>query len=354
MTKKKKYNYKDLDLIIERSKLKNQIFQPSSFWSKASKKIKNELEQHGIHNFRNLKTCLGFFVPNYGIPANSFNKEISNEIFSLLKQKGSLKQNLAMKSFLNGYYHALSDFRVFISSQSNNGNLNTKDFSESDFGNPVEQFEFEGKKFSRSALNYLLGICFLKKHLDKNEKINTVLEIGGGFGTLGEILSFTENVKYINIDIPPISFISWNYLKNIYQKNINSIVKENNDKINIIDLNRCSVFNSWDIEKLNGKIDLFTNFISFQEMEPHIVQNYFKNIIRLKPKWILLRNIREGKRKKKSKNEHGVEIPIKSKDYIEMIEDKYELINKDVLQFGYKTSDGFHSELLLFKKSKKN
>ena len=37
-----------------------------------------------------------------------------------------------------------------------------------------------------------MGICFLKKHLDKNEKINTVLEIGGGFGTLGEILSFTE------------------------------------------------------------------------------------------------------------------------------------------------------------------
>ena len=37
-----------------------------------------------------------------------------------------------------------------------------------------------------------------------------------------------------------------------------------------------------------------------------------------------------------------------------MIEDKYELINnKDVLQFGYKTSDGFHSESLLFKKSKK-
>ena len=81
---------------------------------------------------------------------------------------------------------------------------------------------------------------------------------------------------------------------------------------------------------------------------------HFKNIIRLNPKWILLRNIREGKRKKKSKNEHGVEIPIKSRDYIEMIEDKYELINKDVLQFGYKTSDGFHSELLLFKKSKKN
>ena len=60
MTKKKKYNYKDLDLIIERSKLKDQIFQPSSFWSKASKKIKNELEQYGIHNFGNLYQIMAF------------------------------------------------------------------------------------------------------------------------------------------------------------------------------------------------------------------------------------------------------------------------------------------------------
>ena len=39
---------------------------------------------------------------------------------------------------------------------------------------------------------------------------------------------------------------------------------------------------------------------------------------------------------------------------VEMIENKYKLIDKDVLQFGYKTSDGFHSELLLFKKIKGN
>ena len=60
MTKKKKYNYKDLDLIIERSKLKTKFFNHLVFGAKF-KKIKNELEQYGIHNFRNLKTCLGFF-----------------------------------------------------------------------------------------------------------------------------------------------------------------------------------------------------------------------------------------------------------------------------------------------------
>ena len=39
------------------------------------------------------------------------------------------------------------------------------------------------------------------------------MEIGGGFGTLGEILSFSKNKKYIDLDIYPNSYISWNYLK---------------------------------------------------------------------------------------------------------------------------------------------
>ncbi len=39
------------------------------------------------------------------------------------------------------------------------------------------------------------------------------MEIGGGFGTLGEILSFSKDKKYINLDIKPISWIAWKYLK---------------------------------------------------------------------------------------------------------------------------------------------
>lgn len=350
MKSKKKHSYYDLDSVIDKSNLQKEIYLPSSFWKNAAEKIKIELEYGGIENFRNLETCLGFFVPNYGIPANSFNKDISTDIYNLLNKKGSLKQSLAMKSFLSGYLQALSDYRTFISSQSNNGNLNTIDFSECNFGNPVEQFDFDGKKYSRSALNYLLGLCFLKQNLKEKDEIKTVLEIGGGFGTLGEILNFSKGVKYINVDIPPISFISWSYLKNIYKTNINSYLNESKDVINISNLKSCSVFNSWDIEKINGQIDLFVNFISFQEMEPHIVKNYLKNIYRLNPKWILLRNIREGKKKKNTVDELGVETPIKSSDYIKMIENNYELIAKDVIRFGYKTPDGFHSELLLFKK----
>lgn len=79
-------------------------------------------------------------------------------------------------------------------------------FSESAVGQPVEHFSIEGKLYSRSSLNYLMGLSFLKKFIDFSS-IKTVMEIGGGFGTLGEILhQVSPATRYINLDIPPTLF----------------------------------------------------------------------------------------------------------------------------------------------------
>lgn len=106
---------------------------------------------------------------------------------------------------------------------------------------------------------------------------------------------------------------------------------------------------SWQIEKLKGKIDLFINFISFQEMEPDVVENYLSNVFNLNPKYILLRNLREGKQLKK-RNQIGVNKPVKFTHYYSFLKRKYKLINKSVVPFGLETYDNFHSELLVFKK----
>ena len=83
-------------------------------------------------------------------------------------------------------------------------------------------------------------------------------------------------------------------------------------------------------------------------MEPHIVRNYANEVMRLGPKFILLRNLREGKQKRNGKI-IGVEQPIFRKDYLSFFED-YELLSSDIETFGYKTVDNFQSELLLLKK----
>lgn len=340
--------YPELSAIMALSSVQKAIYKPTSFWNKAAQEIVDAIEESGVENFRRLPVPLSYFVPNYGIPANGFTADVKTLIYENLASIGTTKQSLAMEDFLSGSFHALSDYRVFLASDDSSRKPFLANFSESDYGNPIEQFEFSGKLYSRSSLNYILGLCFVKQHLEDTAQIKTVLEIGGGFGTLGEILSYTPSMKYINIDIPPMSFIAWRYLSNVYgESNIGPCV-HGSQTHKIDKLKPCNVFSSWDIENIEGEIDMFVNFISFQEMEPDIVENYLRHIKRLQPKFILLRNIREGKQMKQNPDDIGVETPIVKDDYINMIKDQYSLKASSVIPYGYKTVDGFHSELLLF------
>ncbi len=329
----------------------NELYRPTSFWADASSKMVADFSENGIENFRSLEMPLNFFVPTYGAPGNGFSPELLEAIFKS-HQPENTKQSLALSRFFSGYETALADYRVLLGSdeQSHKPYLHT--FSESKVGNPIEHFEFENRFFSRSALNYLLGLCFLKRHIGP-ETPKTVLEVGGGFGTLGEILaqSGVPGIKYIDIDIPPTSFAAQYYLTEVLGKeNVTTYNKTKElDEINISTLPSMSVLCSWQIEKLRGQVDLFVNFISFQEMEPVVVENYFKHVRRLNTKWILLRNMREGKQKKTSKSNVGVENPILAKDYARMLPG-YSLIDSNVFPYGYRTVDNFHSELYLFKR----
>ena len=246
---------------------------------------------------------------------------------------------------------ALADYRVLQAADDPSRLPHLHTFSESKVGEPVERFEFDGRYFSRSSLNYLLGLALLKKHLN-GDMPRTVLEIGGGFGTLGEVLSSAgiDNMRYIDIDIPPTSFVAQHYLSEVLGKHCVATFAQTSamNSIEINALPQAAVLCSWQIEKLQGQVDLFVNFISFQEMEPHIVRNYLGHVIRLGARWVLLRNMREGKNLRRG-GWVGVETPILGDDYLAMLPG-YELVDRNVLPFGYQTVDGFHSELLLLRK----
>lgn len=346
------YDYPELTLARNDMLLQGELYQPTSFWQDASSEIAAELCKHGVRDFRSLHTVLGFFVPTYGIPGGGFSFEQSNRLRGWFKKEYpyDIKSQLTLSQFLSGHTRALSDYRVLIASDNTGIPPYLHTFSESEVGKPVEQFEFDGRLFSRSSLNYLLGIAMLKKHLN-GETLKTVLEVGGGFGTLGEVLSFAgiSDLHYIDIDIPPTSFVAQYYLGEVIGKDRVATYAQTSSKaiIEIDSLPTAAVLCSWQIEKLQGRVDLFVNFISFQEMEPHIVKNYLSHVVRLGTRWILLRNIKEGKNIRKSDGV-GVLTPILGDDYVSMLPG-YELIERSVIPFGYQTVDGFNSELLLFK-----
>ena len=346
------YDYPELTQARNDMLLQDELYQPTAFWYEASLKITSELCKYGVDRFRSMQMALGFFVPTYGNPGGGFSNEQSDGLRCWLKGKfpNENKSQLSLNQFLSGYSWAQADYRVLKASDDSSILPHLHNFSESNVGNPVEQFEFDGCYFSRSSLNYLLGIAMLKKHLN-GEVPRTVLEIGGGFGTLGEVFGNAgiNNLHYIDIDIPPTSFVAQHYLSEIFGKeNVATYAQmANKETIEIATLPIIAVLCSWQIEKLQGQVDLFVNFISFQEMEPHIVKNYLRHVTRLGTRWILLRNMREGKQLKKN-GSVGVDTPILGDDYLTMLPG-YELVDRNIIPFGYQTVDGFNSELLLLR-----
>jgi putative sugar O-methyltransferase len=346
-------DYEELDLAREAMRKQSELYRPSVFWDEASSRLVEELRAVGVARFRSMQTALGFFVPTYGVPGNGFSQEQSGAVLESFHDRfaDAKKPQLALSQFLSGQLSALSDYRVLLAADDPQALPHLHRFSESQFGDPPEHFEFDGRRFSRSSLNYLLGLALLKRHL-KGDVIRTVLEIGGGFGTLGEILCAAgiEGMRYVDIDIPPTSFVAQHYLgKVLGHSNVGTYAQTaGSTSIDIASLPAASVLCSWQIEKLKGQVDLFVNFISFQEMEPHIVENYLGHVNRLETRWILLRNLREGKQLRKQ-GSVGVERAILGDDYLAMLPE-YRLVERNVFPFGYRTVDGFHSELLLLRR----
>lgn len=349
------HHYPELSKVLDEMRQQNELYQPSHFWQEASSRIVEEISAHGIERFRALPTPLGFFVPTYGTPGNSFTHVQCDALVQWLSSEHpkAKKPQIALEQFLCGESSALADYRVLLAADDSSCLPHLHTFSESTVGQPVEQFEFNGRRFSRSALNYLLGMAMLKQHLPAGEVPRTVLEIGGGFGTLGEILlsSNIDGLRYVDIDIPPTSFVSQWYLQQVAgtEAVTTHAMTRDQAEIQISSLKQLSVLCAWQIERLQGSVDLFVNFISFQEMEPHIVQNYLNHVSRLETKWILLRNLREGKQKLSTENKIGVKTPILGIDYISFLP-SYEVIANNTLPFGHQTVDNFNSEVILLKR----
>ncbi|OYT88075.1 MAG: hypothetical protein CFE46_06500 [Burkholderiales bacterium PBB6] len=346
--------YNDLRAVCAAMHQAPELYRPAVFWDAASATIVTELETEGIERFRSLSTPLSYFVPTWGVPVSGFTAEQVQALTDGLQGDfpNAKKAHLALAQFLSGEMAAQADYRVLKAADDPTRLPHLHTFTESEVGTPVGQMSFEGRRFSRSSMNYLLGMALLKKHLGA-ELPRVVLEVGGGFGTLGELLAASgmPGWQYIDVDIPPTSFVAEWYLRQVLgEANVTGWAQTHAESaLPVSSLPQAAVLAAWQIEQLQGQVDLFVNFISFQEMEPHIVRNYLAQAERLQARWVLLRNLREGKPKRVPGQQHGVDTPVLGDDYITMLPG-YELIERSTLPFGYKTVDGFHSEMLLLKR----
>jgi putative sugar O-methyltransferase len=344
-----------LEQMLEDLPAQAELYQPTRFWAEASVPIIAELKAAGFEQFRRLQATRDFFVPTYGAPGGGYTSADAEQLATLIAQlaPAGSKKYQSLMHLLSGESWALADYRVLQAAHASGtvAGMELSRFSESAVGAPLEQFHFEGRAFSRSALNYLNGLSFLKQQLGSAvAEIRNVLEIGGGFGTLGEILLQTGDYSYINVDIPPTAAVSSYYLAQ--QPGIRFSDYRHTRTLSSIpvpDAPHQMVLCPWQLPAVQGSIDLFVNFISFQEMEPHVVRNYLQQVDRLGARFVLLRNLREGKQIRSAQHQYGVEQAILGRDYDDLLP-AYTLQATNVYPFGYRTIDGFHSELRLYRR----
>lgn len=345
-----------LDMMLADMSAADPLYQPTSFWQGASDLLVKEVREHGIGRFKSLRMPLRFFVPNFAFPDFYREPETYAGVREALRQSRENPSRLLLRleNMMSGRDQAMADYRVFLT-----GDIDQPPYldrvSESRVGEPAEQFEFDGRFFSRAFLNYLLGINFIKRHCDM-DKLGVVMEIGGGHGGLGEIVLGDKRNQgfYLDVDIPPTAFFATWYLQQVFGEDAIAGYDafRNQETMSLDDIRqsrRGAVICPWQLPRLEGKIDLFVNFVSFQEMEPPVVRNYLAQVQRLEPELVLLRNLREGKQVARKPGDIGVKDPILGSDYDDFL-DQYALVASNVLPYGHLTEDGFHSELKLYRK----
>lgn len=331
-------------------------FQPTHYWQLCSQRLLTDLAENGISKFRSQPAPLTHFVPTYTLNALAGQPEKLAQIDSALRAAlpESGKMQITLDRLIAGSEQAEADYRVYRASERDHAPY-IANVSESTIGAPVGQLERNDRRFSRSMLNYLLGLSFVKSVVGEFP-VRTVLEIGGGFGTLGEILlsDARNETCYIDIDIPPTSVYSTWYLSELLGEHrvldyLRAAAMESLSVAEIRALCDAAVLPPWMLPKITGNIDLFVNFISFQEMEPDVVERYLSEIGRLQPGLVLLRNLAEGKEIARSDDQPGVLKPTLAGDYDSFLPD-YELVASDVSVFGYRTVDGYNSELRVYRR----
>jgi len=342
------------DVFLELQEQQNgqdSIFQPTTFWERATDELIECLREDNIQDFRRDAACLSYFVPTYGYPGLGLSSDLHYALSNMAKESKTDKHKLIIESFLSGHHHALADFKAIKSACDSSKNYVFDKFQESVIGSPIEQFALGNTLVSRASQNYMLGLLFILRH-DPEANFTNVIEIGGGYGALAELLfkSSLETSTFINFDINPTCIFADFYLSKAIPKYLaGSVQHEWPQKVDLNSLSGAFIRPNWDVTKLEGTIDLFVNFHSFQEMEPAVTRRYIQEMKRWEPQYLLLRNIKEGKQLATDVSV-GVDTPITSQDYESWLQDEYSLIDKDSLIYGFVTADGFHSEISLWRR----
>ncbi|MGL4177166.1 MAG: putative sugar O-methyltransferase [Dermatophilaceae bacterium] len=302
------------------------LYRPTDFWGPGLDQLLGDLRARGLEKFKQWPSASWWFYPLYG---GGFGRARVDHLWPSVLQVHPKASRTWFHQALNGTVEAMRDFDVVrLAWDQERWPFDLEGFGESVVGQPWQRFPLSpvaDVRFGRPYLNYLLCLAALSRHVE--EPPSSFLEIGGGFGVLGEIvLARDPAARYVNVDIPPLMSVAGYYLATLFGEE-RVAPYESLPPSGPIEVASSASLPSWRLPDLRGSYDVFVNSYSFQEMEPHVVANYVERVAAIGPQYVLSLNSREGKPRKADGHEVGVVDPVTSGHIVSMFEDAgYELV----------------------------
>ena len=281
-------------LIEENKKISNlNEYYFNKGWSKKAKTTIAELNKKGLKNFRGMHSGVS---SSFG---DNLVSDARNEYSGILKKFLKLFSLPFIKNIFNAQlklteryiYNYLKHLNFIYTKDKNVLDLIEKyNFLDSvNFGCNYK-IDYKDKSYSVLYLEIANRIEKLNKHFEFS-KLNSYMEIGGGFGANVHFLinNFPNIKKFIYLDAVPNLYVGTEYLKYYFRDNVKDYltIKDYDEiKFSTSDDLEIICIPPWKINKINANIDHFHNAYSFVEMQKEVVKNYFKALKKIKIKQI--------------------------------------------------------------------
>lgn len=295
-------------------------FRPTNFWTPGVDILLNEMHDVGLAAFKTWPAAFFWFYPTYG---KGIDPSVLRRITQLAVRSGPPATARWIKSRLRGASDARRDYDVArVAWNQANWPVDLEAFGESRVGMPTQTYRLgasgDAALLTKPYLNYMLCLAALSQHVREPPK--SFLELGGGFGTLGEmVMARDSQTRYVNCDIPPLLTVSSYYLTELFGHDRVLTYDERVADDGPIKVDGSACLPNWRIADLQGDYDVFVNCYSFQEMEPPVVERYVDIVAKLGVQYVVSLNSRAGK-KLAEDDGIGVKEQVISSMIIEMFE----------------------------------
>lgn len=295
-------------------------YRPTNFWGPGLDQLLDDMSRLGLPTFKSWPSAEVWFNPVY-VPGICARQPVNQPDGQLAPSRaGTNAQGLAW-DWLAGLHHARRDFDVVrMAWDQDRWPFDLDGFGEARRGKPPEIYrlveEDHSLGFGRAYLNYLQVLAALSRHVD--EPPRSFLELGGGFGVLGEILLQRDrSTRYLDLDIPPLLTVASWYLSNRFPYRELTVYGEDVPATGPLEVPGSGVLPNYRIGDVTADYEVFVNTFSFQEMEPEVVRNYIDQVCRRGIRYAVSLNSRAGKRRAKGEGDRFAALePVRSEDIV--------------------------------------